>query len=58
MKELPGGPEVKTWAFTAVDPGSIPGRGTKIPQAAWCGKERKEGRKEGRKKRMMMIWTR
>ena len=28
-------------AFTAEGPGSIPGRGTKIPQAAWCGKKQK-----------------
>ena len=24
---------------TAGGPGSIPGRGTKIPQAAWCGQK-------------------
>ena len=28
-------------AFTAENMGSIPGRGTKIPQAAWHGQERK-----------------
>ena len=26
-------------AFTAKGPGSIPGWGTKIPQAAWCGQK-------------------
>ena len=25
-------------AFTAEGPGSVPGWGAKIPQAAWCGK--------------------
>ena len=30
--EFPGGPVVKTWAFTAVDPGLILGWGTKIAQ--------------------------
>ena len=39
--EFPGGTVVKTWAFTAVDPGSIPGRGNKIPQAAHCSQKRK-----------------
>ena len=28
--------------FTAKGPGSIPGRGTKIPQAAWCGPKLKK----------------
>ena len=26
---------IRTWAFPAIVPGSIPGRGTKIPQATW-----------------------
>ena len=29
-------------AFTAECPGSIPGRGTKIPQAAWLGQRGKK----------------
>ena len=29
-------------AFTAECPGSIPGRGTKIPQAARCGQKTKQ----------------
>ena len=28
--------------FTAKGTGSIPGRGTKIPQAAWCGHKKKK----------------
>ena len=28
--------------FTAEGPGSIPGLGTKIPQATWCGKKEKK----------------
>ena len=28
--------------FTAEDPGSIPGRETKIPQAEWCGQKKKK----------------
>ena len=28
-------------AFTAEDAGSIPGRGTKIPQAAQCGQKKR-----------------
>ena len=30
------------WAFTAEGPGSITGRGTKIPQASWLGHKNKE----------------
>ena len=30
------------WAFTAKAMGSIPGRGTKIPEAAWCGQKKKK----------------
>ena len=30
-REFPGDPVVKTRTFTAVGPGLIPGRGTKIP---------------------------
>ena len=39
LGEFPGRPAVKTRAFTAVDPGSIPGQGTKIPQAMWCSQK-------------------
>ena len=33
-------------ASTAGGMGSIPGQGTKIPQAAWCGQRKKKRRKE------------
>ena len=32
-------------AFTAVSPGSVPGQGTKILQAACCGWKRKKKKK-------------
>ena len=32
----------RTWRFHGCGPGSIPGRGTKIPQAAWPGWKKKE----------------
>lgn len=38
--EFPGDPVIKTWGFPAEDPGSIPGQGTKIPQAVWWGKKK------------------
>ena len=31
-------------ASTAGDTGSIPGHGTKIPHAAWCGQKKKKGK--------------
>ena len=37
LGEFPGGPVVRTCAFTAMGLGSIPGQGTKIPQAMWQG---------------------
>ena len=37
--------------FTAEGPGSIPGRGTKIPQALWYGKKKKK------KKRQSEVWS-
>ena len=49
IREFPGGPVViKTWAFTAVDPGSIPSQETKTPQTTRCGplKKRKARKKE------------
>ena len=33
-------------AFTVVGPGSVPGRGTKIPEATQCGQKKKKERKE------------
>ena len=37
--ELPGDPVVKTQHLHCRGPGSIPGGGTKIPQAAWYGQK-------------------
>ena len=34
--ELPGGPVVRTLGSHCWSQGSVPGQGTKIPQAAWC----------------------
>ena len=46
--EFPGGPVVGTRCFHCWDPGSIPGQGTKILQAAWCGqKKTKTKRRKG-----------
>ena len=42
-KEFPGGPVVRTYAFTAVAPGSTPGQETKILQVMRRGKEKKKG---------------
>ena len=51
LRDFPGGPVVRTGlgAFTAGGMGSIPGRGTKIPQATWRGQKKK---KKERKKEM------
>ena len=47
--DFPGGPVVKTRVFTARGTGSLPGPGTKIPNAVWsknklreCGKQQPE----------------
>lgn len=37
--EFSGGSEVRTLLSTAKDPGSIPGQGTKIPQATRQGQK-------------------
>ena len=48
-KMIPGNSLVVQWlghyALTAKSLGSIPGRGTKIPQATWCSQKRKKKRK-------------
>ena len=36
-------------AFTAKGPGSIPGWGTKNPQATWCGQKKKKKKELGPK---------
>ena len=42
---IPGNSLAVQWlelsTFTAEDPGSIPGRGTEIPQDKWCGQKKK-----------------
>ena len=40
--EFPGGLVVRIPGFACQGPGSIPGRGTEIPQAAWRGQKKKE----------------
>ena len=49
LKTATGKSPVVQWlalhAFTAEGPGSIPGQGTKIPQAAWHGQKKKEATK-------------
>ena len=40
LREFPGGPAVRTWRFTAIALGSIPGWGTKIPEATWSGQKK------------------
>ena len=42
IRELPGGPVVRTWCFHCWGPGSIPGQGTKILQAMWHGQKKKK----------------
>ena len=37
--EFPGGPVVRTWHFPCQGPGSVPGWGTDISQATWCGQK-------------------
>ena len=37
LREFPGGPVVRTWHSHCRDPGSIPGRGTKIPRGERWG---------------------
>ena len=41
-REFPGGPVVKTQRFHCQDPGSIPSRGTNIPQAMQCSQIKKK----------------
>ena len=44
--EFPGCPVVRSQCFHSCGPGSITGWGTKIPQASWCGKKKKEREKQ------------
>ena len=41
-REFAGGPMIRAWPFTAVALDSIPGQGTKIPQATQLNQERKK----------------
>ena len=43
--EILGGPEVMTQCFHYKGPGSIPGRGTKIPQEKLCNHKKKTKKK-------------
>ena len=46
MREFPGGLVVRTRRFHCGGPGSTPGWGTKIPQAAQCGQKKKNKQKK------------
>ena len=41
FREFPGGPVAGTPRFHCCGLGSIPGQGTKIPQATWRGQKKK-----------------
>ena len=38
---FPGGPVVKTPCFQSWGVGSLPGQGTRVPHATWCGQKKK-----------------
>ena len=42
VSEFPSGPVIRSQCFHSCGPGSIPGWGTTIPQASWCGKKKKK----------------
>ena len=42
-------------ASTAGGMGSVPGQGTKNPQAVWCGQEQKQVKKQKQKKSSVKI---
>ena len=42
IRDFPGGPVVKTLRFHCRGTGLIPGQGTKIPHATWCGPKKKK----------------
>ena len=50
LRELPGGPAVRTWCFHCHGPGSIPGQGTKIPEAVWYGQKKFKNQNKRNKK--------
>ena len=41
-------------AFTAEDPGLIPARAARIPQAVWCGQKKKKKKSEAI---LLTVWT-
>ena len=43
--EFPGSPVVKTWGFTAMDPGSVSGQRTEIRKLGRATKKTKKGNK-------------
>ena len=53
MWEFPGDPVVRTWRFHCRGPGSIPGGGTKIPQAAQRGQNKQTNKQKTGKKTQM-----
>ena len=40
--EFPAGPVVRTWCFYCCEPGSIPGRETRILKAPRCSQKKKK----------------
>ena len=46
MREFPHSPVVRTWHFHFHGLSSIPGWGTKIPQAAWRGQKKNKKQKK------------
>ena len=48
--------QLELLTFTAEGLGSIPGQGTKIPQATWFGKKKKKKKKKERK--LMVLFER
>ena len=47
-QEFPGSPWVGLCASTVRNTSSIPGQGTKIPQATWCGQKKKKKERKGK----------
>ena len=53
--KFPGGPMIRTWCFHCCGPGSIPGQGTKILQAAQSG-QNKQKTKQKQKPQQNKLW--
>ena len=53
-REFPGGLVVRIWCFHCWGPGSIPGRGTEIPQV--MHRKRRKERKRRRRRRMFPLF--